>query len=403
MKRSVEIEPISFKKVIEIPNELEIARCLKAPEVGPRILFFSGGNGLRELSRDLINYSHNTIHIITPFDSGGSSAKLRDAFHMLSVGDIRNRIMALADTSIKGNPEVYRLFSHRFSKGSENEMLKVELMKMIDEDHELVRAVPNPMRQIIRSHLHFFRRKMPDDFDLRGASIGNLILAGGYLNNDRNIDPVIFLFSKLVEARATVRPVTSEYRHICALLEDGRIMIGQHLITGKEEMPIDSPVKKVYLSQDMGDPGEDAVEVKPKVADLIKDADLICYPMGSFYSSLISNLLVDGVGQEVSENPCMKVYVPSTYNDPELVGSSLYKSVDRLLHYLKRSCSGEVSEDKLLNFVIVDLKRGEYPYSGDLMELEERGVGIIDTQLITDESAPRIDGSKLTEVLLSLI
>jgi len=69
----------------------------------------------------------------------------------------------------------------------------------------MVAPISKPMRQLIRNQLGFFRDAMPEDFDLRGASIGNLILAGGYLNNHQQLDPIIFLFSKLVEVRGTVR------------------------------------------------------------------------------------------------------------------------------------------------------------------------------------------------------
>ena len=45
-------------------------------------------------------------------------------------------------------------------------------------------------------HLHFFEAERPVDFDLRGASIGNCILTGGYLNYHRKLDPVIYLFMR---------------------------------------------------------------------------------------------------------------------------------------------------------------------------------------------------------------
>ena len=62
-----------------LPDPLRIARCRRAPELGPRVLFFSGGTALRDTSRKLVGYTHNSIHLITPFDSGGSSAHLRRA------------------------------------------------------------------------------------------------------------------------------------------------------------------------------------------------------------------------------------------------------------------------------------------------------------------------------------
>ena len=88
---------VQILKTIQIPDLVKIERYRKVPELGPKILFFSGGSALKDLSTKLINYTHNSIHIITSFDSGGSSAKLRDTFHMPSVGDLRNRLMALAD------------------------------------------------------------------------------------------------------------------------------------------------------------------------------------------------------------------------------------------------------------------------------------------------------------------
>ena len=94
----------SFNDNCRLPNRIEEAR--RAPEKGPAILFFSGGTASRQLSRELIHYSHNSIHVITTFDSGGSSAELRRAFGMPAVGDLRNRLLALADRSPSGNAEV---------------------------------------------------------------------------------------------------------------------------------------------------------------------------------------------------------------------------------------------------------------------------------------------------------
>jgi len=187
---------ITISRAITIPDLRKIALFEKAPELGPEILFFSGGSALAGLSRALIDYTYNSIHIVTPFDSGGSSAELRKAFDMLAVGDLRNRLMALADQSVQGNPAVYKLFSHRLPRGMEEQELIDLLDSMIDGFHPLVSSITDPMRKIIRNHLGYFRQEAPDGFDLRGASVGNLILTGGYINNDRHIDPVIFLFSE---------------------------------------------------------------------------------------------------------------------------------------------------------------------------------------------------------------
>ena len=100
----------------EIPDLLKISRYQKIPELGPRILFFSGGTAINGLSKVVKNYTHHSIHLVTPFDSGGSSAILREAFDMPSIGDLRSRMMALADESILGHPEIYELFTYRMPK-----------------------------------------------------------------------------------------------------------------------------------------------------------------------------------------------------------------------------------------------------------------------------------------------
>ena len=78
----------------------ESASLFCFPPLGPRLVFFTGGTALRDLSRELIHYTHNSVHLVTPFDSGGSSAALRRSFAMPAVGDIRNRLLALADSAV---------------------------------------------------------------------------------------------------------------------------------------------------------------------------------------------------------------------------------------------------------------------------------------------------------------
>ena len=178
--------------------------------------------------------------------------------------------------------------------------------------HPLVAQVPDPMRKIIRNHLLSFIDSMPKTFDLRGASLGNLILTAGYLNNRRLFDPVIFTFSQLVKDSGTVRPVVNKYRHLVAELVSGERIVAQHRLTGKEAAPIASAVRCLYLAKNKSDPAPEDVAIRPKMRDLIRSSELICYPVGSFYSSLIANLLPRGVGRAVAGVNCPKIYIPNT-------------------------------------------------------------------------------------------
>ncbi len=397
------MQSITITRSVRLPDPVRLARYHKAPELGPRVLFFSGGSALRDLSRELVHYTHNSVHLITPFDSGGSSAKLRETFHMLAVGDLRNRLMALADRSVTGNPEIFDLFAYRFAKDAEQADLRDEMVELLRGVHPRIRCVQDPMRKLVRSHLHFFYERMPDNFDLRGASIGNLILAGGFFNYKRHIDPVIFLFSKLVEVKGLVRPVISADLHLAAELENGELLIGQHLITGKEAEPLHSPVKRLFLSASRTEPVPIRAPIREKVQGLIKDAELICYPMGSFYSSIVANLLPEGVGQAISEADCPKVFIPNTTPDPEQLGLSLPQSVQRLLEYLEQGCKADPPRDRLLNFVLIDSKRGGYARPLDVNKIKRFGIEVLDVELVTEKSAPFLDPERVLQYLLSLV
>ncbi len=393
---------LKLTRTVNIPDPIQVARCVHYPELGPKILFFSGGSSLRLLSREIIKYTHNSIHIITTFDSGGSSAILRKAFKMPAIGDIRNRLMALADRTLHGNPEIFDLFAYRFPGDADNAELHNKLELMIQGKDKLIASIPDPMRKIIRNHLRHFKTHMPANFDLCNASIGNLVLTGGYMNNQRHIDPVIFVFSKLVQVRGTVRPVLNQNLHLIATLQNRTVVKEQHNLTGKEVLPIKSPVKNLYLSKHLKRPRPVAASVRNKTKKLIADAELICYPMGSFYSSLIATLLPNGVGQAVKDNPCPKLFIPNTCPDPELYGISINDQVDILLNYLKKDVPETTRPKNFLDIIIIDKKNGHYNGTLNRGAMRKKGITVIDSRLITPESAPFVDEKLLIPLLLTL-
>jgi CofD-related protein of GAK system len=392
---------VRVTRAAAIPDAVRLARYRHAPELGVRVLFFSGGGALRGLSRKLIEYTHNSVHLITPFDSGGSSAHLRRAFRMPAVGDLRNRLMALADTSVLGNPEIYDLFAFRFPEDGKPKALRRWLDEMVSGDEEQVEAVPEPLRSIVRRHIGFFRDAMPTSFDLRGAAIGNLVLAGGYLNQGRELDSVLYLFSQLVEVRGTVRPVVDLDLHLVARLTDGRRIVGQHLLTGREVQPLDCPIERVFLSRSRTNVREHRPDIPGSVERLIHDADLICYPIGSFYTSLIATLLPKGVSDAIAATDVPKVYVPNPGHDSEEIGMGLVEKVATLQRYLREGAAGRVSDDQLLQMVLVDA-RATGIAKQTLQRVGRLGVEVIDGPLVTAQSHPYVDDGLLAEVLLSL-
>ena len=320
---------------------------------------------------------------------------------MPAVGDIRSRLMALADDTVTGNPEVYELAGYRLPSNRPDAELMTELHAIVNGEHELIKSIPNPMRRLVRLQLGFFVKQMPRDFNLKGASIGNLILTGGYLNYERHLDPILFLFSKLLAIKGVVRPVINDPLHLAVILENGKELIGQHLITGKETAPIDSRVRSIQLSETADELVPAKTKVRGKIAKLISSAEIICYPPGSFYTSVIANLLPAGVGRKIAANSCPKIYVPNLGSDPEQKDMSLLDCISVLLHYLRLDAGQSTPTEELINYILVDSKSGILTPS-IARQLAKLNISVIDTPLMTSRSAPYYDNEKLAHALLSL-
>jgi len=393
---------VTFKRQITLPDPIVLERHARCPHLGPKILFFSGGTALKDLCRELITYTHQSIHVITPFDSGGSSAILRRAFDMPAIGDLRSRLMALADRTVRGNPEIRSLFSYRLPASRSQGALERELQEMILGDHPLSRVIPRPMRTIIRRYLRRFYNNMDRFFDLRGASIGNLVLTGGFLANDRDLESILFIVSNLVKVRGYVTAVVSDNLHIGARLHDGTTILGQHAVTGKETPPITSPVEEIFLCDSLDAPQQVSCTLSGQVAGLIQTADLICFPMGSFYTSLIANVLPHGVGTAIKAASCPKVYIPSLGQDPETIGMTLTDQVTTLIHYLRRDDPDAITPADILDFILVDRTRGIYPGGVDGKILSKMGLSVLDVNLFETIPGLTFDPGHLAAALVCL-
>jgi CofD-related protein of GAK system len=384
------------------PGLLRAQPSSRAPELGPRILFFSGGSALRPLCRVLKQYTHNSVHLITAFDSGGSSAQLRQTFGMPAIGDLRNRIVALADESVRGNPQIYRLFAHRMSSSASAPELAAELDELTRGAHALVASIPEPMRRIVQTHLSFFAERMPSDFDLRGANVGNLLLAGGFLSQSRDLESVLLLFSTLLEVRGVVRPIVDVDLHLGADLADGSRIVGQHRLTGKQAEPISSAVQDLFLVRGLDDPERATAPAAEKALRSIETADLICFPMGSFYSSVVANLLPSGVGRAITGAGCPRVYIPNTGRDPEQHGMTLADSVETLIRFVRADAGPEVPVSQIVTLVLLDDKPDSYALPLDVERIERMGIPVIGLELVIADSSPHAHPLRLTETLLSL-
>lgn len=376
------------------------------PQWGPRIVFFTGGTALRALSQELCLHSHNSVHLVTPFDSGGSSAVLRREFHMLAVGDVRNRLLALADKALVP-PAVMEVCALRLPPEGDKNTLLHTLYSLASERDPAWAGVPRIYGEVLRVHLRYFLDNMTPHFDPRLACVGNLFLVGGYLHHGRQLGPVIDLMTRLLHVRGTVLPIINDDLHLAATLEDGTVLLGQHRITGAGEKGADSPVssrvREIFLTRHVPtlDPLVDAQACKmspcvcsaplsPAAGTWLRAADAICYPMGSFYTSVMANLLPEGVGRAVADASCPKLYIPNSGQDPEQRDLSVAQAVAVLLRTLRKD-AGDVAARDLLGKVLVDSRQGVYAGGIDAEGIKAQGVEMLDTPMVCSQDPLRHD------------
>ncbi len=243
-----------------------------------KIVVVGGGTGLSTMLRGLKKYTENITAIVTVADDGGGSGVLRDEMGILPPGDIRNCILALAETE----PLMEKILNYRFSEGS-----------------------------------------------LTGQSFGNLFLAamngvcGNYVEAVRNV-------SEILSVKGTILPVTLDDVHINAHLYDGSIIKGECNIS--EGLKIgDKRIQNIELVPKNA-------KILPDAKNAIADADLIILGPGSIYTSVIPNLLVKGVYKAIKRSNARVVYVCNIMSQPgESDNMTAYDHIDAIYRH---SCEG---------------------------------------------------------------
>lgn len=345
-------------------------------------VFFSGGSAIASLSRYFARNNIRTSHLITTFDNGGSSAELRKVFAMPAVGDIRNRLLALASPNCPA--AVTRLLRLRLSKTLPQAILERQFEKLLSPANPNWRKMPQETASLLAEALYHFYRAKPPSFNFANASIGNLALAGFYLAHGGDLPQAIAPMAMLLAIRGEVAAITCSHLQLGAVLADGSILVGQDKF---KNLP--APVRKIFLT--VHEPGhpqkkEDIISCKAPISsharELISRAASICYPPGSFYSSLLANLKIEGVAENIAQKSCPKIMIPNSGRDPEALGLGVAAQVKILLATLKEAWP--TSTATFLDFVVVDSRNGKYQgdLKKDLRELAEMGIAIVDEPIV---------------------
>ena len=245
---------------------------------GPKIAAIGGGTGLSTLLRGLKRYTKNITAIVTVADDGGGSGRLRQDLGMLPPGDIRNCLEALANAE----PLMAQLMHYRFPEG-----------------------------------------------ELAGQSFGNLFLAA--LNGIMpSFDRAVESLSQVLAITGRVLPVTNENIQLEAEFENGVRVVGEsRSFQCKQEQ--DCRIRRVNLLPSRP-------KALPEAVEAIREAEMVVLAPGSLYTSIIPNLLVDGIVEAIRESRALKIYVCNVMTqEGETEG---YTASDHIRALFNHSCPG---------------------------------------------------------------
>src|SRR3982074_1540864 len=234
---------------------------------GPRVVALGGGTGLSTLLRGLKKYTGNLTAIVTVADDGGSSGRLRAEYRILPPGDFRQCITALADVE----PLMTTLFQHRFKEGS-----------------------------------------------LNGHSFGNLfIMAMAEITGD--FENAIRESGRVPTVRGQIVPSTLRDVALSAEMADGQTRVGESSIPhangdgdgagdGHGAVATVTAIKRVFLQPES--------TINPEAEEAILNAEMITVGPGSLYTSILPNLVVDGMAEALKASPAIKVFIFNVATQP---------------------------------------------------------------------------------------
>ncbi|MFH1392742.1 MAG: gluconeogenesis factor YvcK family protein [bacterium] len=249
------------------------------------LVCLGGGTGQAAVLKGLKNKNFNLTAIVAVTDNGGSSGRIRRSMGIPQPGDSRNCLVAVS------NPEniLTKLFEYRFCQG-----------------------------------------------DLQGINLGNLIIAA-LTRIFGDFGEAVAFTNQMLKTKAQILPVSNQSTQICAELQNNKKIIGEwEIISRKSKLRI----KKAYL--------RNKIFAFVPALQAIKKADLIIIGPGSFYTALISNLLVSGIKQAIKNSKAKTLYICNLMSQPgQTTGLGVKDHVLELEKYL----------DKKLDYILVNNKK----------------------------------------------
>lgn len=332
------VAPYNEQKLVDLIYQ---KRHLKR---GPKIVVLGGGTGLSVLLRGLKSYTSNITAIVTVADDGGSSGRLRGDLGILPPGDIRNCLVALADTEVL----MEELFQHRFSEGGE----------------------------------------------LSGHNLGNLLIAA-MTEIAGDFEQAIHQLSKVLAIRGRVLPSTLTEVILKAETKDGEIIVGESNIpaAGKQ-------IKRVFIDPPDCRPVDEAIRA-------IQEADAVIIGPGSLYTSVLPNLLIRDIAKAIKETSAVKAYVCNIMTQPgETDNYSASNHVRSIIQHVGSGAIDYaiVNVEEIPKKLLRKYKdEGAFPVRPDLEQLEKLGVKVAKEDLVYESDLVRHHPDKLSRAIIGLI
>jgi uncharacterized cofD-like protein len=315
---------------------------------GYNIVALGGGTGLSTLLRGLKEYTPNITAVVTVADDGGSSGMIRKDMGILPPGDIRNCILALADVE----PAMEQLFQYRFKEGT-----------------------------------------------LKGQNLGNLLIAA-MTDIANGFELAVEQISNVLALTGKVYPVSLDDLRLGARLKDETIIYGESKIP-EEQIKRNSPIEEVFLI-----PKE--CKANPKVINAIEAADAIVLGPGSLYTSLIPNLLVEGISESIQNSHGIKIYVSNIMTQP---GETTGYSVSDHIKAIYKHAGSEI-----IDYVIVNNKKppqeiakryseeNAYPVLYDSKDIEQMGIKMVEVNVADfSNGLIRHNSKMLAQAIMNLV
>lgn len=322
---------------------------IETKNTGKKIVTIGGGTGNSILLRGVKNFTQNVTTIVTVADDGGGSGVLRKDLGMLAPGDIRNCLLALANTE----PIMEKIINYRFTDGS-----------------------------------------------LKGQSLGNLLLAA---MNDicGDFDVAIKEMSNVLAITGKVLPMTLDDVKLFAELEDGSTIEGESNITFLNRKN-GGKIKRVYTQPELLLPLRESI-------DSILDADIVLLGPGFLYTSIIPNLLVKDISKALQDTKADVVYILNIMTQPgETSAYTVSDHVNAIIDHAKSNIidkiivnSQEIDKYAKYRYKSIENSTPIYLNDDDRKNMEKLGIDIIEAEICDIKyDYIRHDANKLMRTLL---